>query len=348
MKASRSPWMWAAGLWCSTLWAPLCAQHALPPWIGGLPGLEHPAAWGLQEGGIAFGAQHASQWSQGAEPLNHQWLGFSWSPSPAARGWSGGGLGRWTFGTRHHTAARATGWTEGRHALQAAVRIPLDGDWTGAAGIGLGARTWVLDGRSWSWDSQYGPGGYDPTASTGEPDGRVVGAGWSPVLTLGVAGEYRPRRAKAAQLKGAVTLQHVLPPTAPHFQDTPVDTLSRAAGWWMEVRQDLGSGGFTWTAWHRGAWQQPAAIAEFGGTLERTFGNASLHTRETLGHRIGLGVIWRTDGLFRLPFTWRHGDLRLWLAPGVDIGHRSPAADGWALGLTWQPALSGNTPIGSR
>ena len=324
------------------------AQEVLSPWPGMVPGQEHPAAWALQEGTWAFGLQHAARWSGSAEPWEDQWFCAGWNPARRETAWSGSGLADWAFGTAHTSVAVGDGWRTSRHALHAATRVQLDRHWTGSAGIGIGARTWLLDGRTWSWDAQYGPAGYDPTAPSGEPDGIVGGAGVQPELSLGVGAEYRPGSVSAFRLRGAATLHHILATASPGFLPTAGDTVKRSASWWFECSDDLGGRRLEWRTWHRGAIQGPSHLVEFGSTIGRSFGTASRHTRNQLDHHLSIGVIWRSDGQFRLPLRWKHAELEAWVGPGVDIGHASPAAQGWAVGLGWTPDFSEATPIGSR
>ena len=347
MTLQQSHILWLASLLVGGLTlGGVRAQEALTPWIGGMPGTEHPAAWALQQDPWAFGLQHATRWAGAADPIADQWFSAGWNPTPDGTGWTGAGLGDWAFGTAHSTVQAGNGWRESRHALHAAVRVPLDQGWTGSAGLGIGARTWVLDGRSWSWDAQYGPGGYNPTAPSGEPDGLVAGAGIAPELALSIAAGRRPRQGPA--LQGAISLHHVLPVAAPTFQPMAGDTASRTVSAWLEVQDDLGVKRMLWTAWWRGAIQGPSQLIELGSTIGWTFGNASRHTRNTLGHRLAVGALWRTDGRFRIPFSWEHGELRVWTGPAFGIGHPSPAAGGWALGAVWAPDFAGSTPIGSN
>ena len=326
----------------------LRAQEALPPWIGGMPGTEHPAAWALQDDTWSFGLQHATRWAAGEETLADQWFGAGWNPTGNRTGWSGSGLDRWAFGTAHSAVQAGSGWRESRHALHAALQVPLDNGWTGSAGFGLGARAWILDGRTWSWDAQYGPGGYDPTASTGEPDGLVGGAGVEPEVSLGVAAQRSPRGGQGPLLRGAAGLHHVLSVPAPTFQPMAGDTVRRTMSGWFEVEDDLGVKRLTWTAWVRGAVQGPSHFIEIGSSAGWTFGNASRHTRNTLGHRLDIGMLWRSDGRVRIPFSWTHAELRVWTGPGLDVGH--PLLGHRRLGLRRRlvSRLLGATPIGSN
>ena len=85
MILPRSHTLWLAGLLLSGL--PLektRAQEALAPWIGGMPGTEHPAAWALQQDPWAFGLQHATLWAGAADPIADQWFSAGWNPSPKA------------------------------------------------------------------------------------------------------------------------------------------------------------------------------------------------------------------------------------------------------------------------
>ena len=184
------------------------------------------------------------------DPIADQWFSAGWNPSPEGTGWSGTGLRNWAFGTAHSTVQAGNGWQESRHALHTAVRVPLDQGWTASAGLGIGARTWILNGQSWSWDAQYGPGGYDPTAPSGEPDGLVSGAGVAPELALGIAAGRRPRQGPA--LQGAISLHHVLPVAAPTFQPMAGDTASHTVSLGSN-QNDLGVKRILWTAWWRGA-----------------------------------------------------------------------------------------------
>jgi len=324
------------------------SQEALPPWIGGLPGVEHPAAWGLQEGTWAFGLQHATRWTGGQDPFVDQWFGAGWNPTRKRTGWTGSGLGNWAFGTAHSAVQVGNGWKESRHALHAAVQVPLDNGWKGSAGCGIGARSWVLDGREWSWNAQYGPGGYDPTTPNGEPNGTVDATGLTPEVALGVAAEKQPRAGRGPVMRGAVSLHHILSVPSPGFQPAAGDTVKRTVSGWFAVEDDLGTQRLQWKAWWRGAIQGPSHLIEIGSSIGWTFGTESRHTRNSLGHHLAIGAIWRSDGRFRVPFSWEHGELRVWTGPGLDIGHLSPASNGWALGAVWSPDFTASTPIGSN
>ena len=325
---------------------PLHGQEAVVPWVGGLPGLDHPAAWGLGEGRVSAGVQHAERWTQGQEAFRSHWLGAGWrlqDPSTARPG------AQWTLAWTSMLDPQASGWTEGRHVLQAAVRVPLDRGWNGSAGLGAGVAHWTLDGRNWSWDAQYGPGGFNPAASTGEPDGQVVGGSWHPEVTLGVAAEKPRRRGQSGPaLRGAASLHHALRPVQPHFLPIAADTTSRRVSWWGEGTGNLGLENVQWHAWHRGSLQGRAAFAEIGAGLGRTFGSASRYTRDAQSHHLRIGFLWRSDGFLRLPLTWQHGGVTCWVAPGIRSGHPSPAATGWTAALTWSPVRDGVTPLASR
>jgi len=326
--------------------ATTAGQEAVAPWASGLPGLEHPAAWGLGSGRVAAGVQHAERWTQGRDAFHTQWVGCGWRMGNAPQARRGA---RWTLGWSSMLDRQASGWTEGRHLIEGAVQIPLDKGWNGAAGLGVGLAHWTLDGREWSWDAQYGPAGYNPGAPTGEPDGLTSGGSWNPEVTAGVAAERPARRGNAApSLKAAATLHHALRPIQPHFFPIAADTTSRRLSWWVESEGKLGRETLTWRAWHRGSLQGAAAWTEIGGSIGRTFGSASRYTRDAQSHDVHIGLLFRSDGILRLPVTWRHGGITCWIAPGLPTGHRSPAATGWAAAIAWSPVRDGVTPLASR
>ena len=325
----------------------MAAQESMAPWTGGLPGIEHPAAWALVETPLACGVQHANRWTGGSGAMNDQWLGIGWTPQPKGGGW-GNNISNWSFGLSNRIQAAGQGWNEMRHALHAAIKVPLAQDWKGSAGIGIGVRGWVLDGRQWSWDQQYGSGGYNPAAPTGEPDGLVAGAGLSPEVAVGFAWQHQQRSGQGPRFQGAVSLHHVLPITSAHFMTTHADTVRRTLSGWVETLGQLGNGALDGRAWLRGAWQGQSHLIEVGTGIGKSWGTTSRYTRNTLGHHFELGIIWRTDGVLRAPLTWQHGELTTWLAPGLQVGHPSPAAQGWAVGMTWNPDFTGATPMGSR
>ena len=247
------------------------------------------------------------------------------------------------------TDQQANGWRQGRHLLQGAVRIPLDQGWIGAAGLGVGVAHWNLDGRNWSWDTQYGAGGYDPNAPTGEPDGLTYGLAWNPEVQAGVAAARPADRGRSGpEWNAAATLHHALRPVQPHFLPVAADTLSRRISWWTEGRGDIGIERIQWCGWHRGSLQGPAAWVELGAGLGRTFGQASRYTRDAQSHHLEVGLLWRSDGLLRLPLTWQHGGITCWIAPGLRSRHPSPAATGWAVAIAWSPVRDGITPLASR
>ena len=345
MAMKHLPSLGAMALACLSPLA-IQGQEAVAPWIGGLPGLEHPAAWGLGSGRVAAGMQHTERWAEGQDALQSHWMGAGWRLQEAGPSRPSGG---WSLGWTSLLDRQAYGWTEGRHLVQAAVRVPLDKGWNGAAGIGIGVAHWTLDGRAWSWDAQYGPAGYNPSAPSGEADNRTYGGAWNPEITLGVAAERPVRRgASGPSLRVAASVHHALRPVQPHFLPIAADTVSRRISWWAESTGDLGFEGVDWQAWHRGSLHGTAGLAEFGGSLGRTFGSASRYTRDAQDHHIRLGILWRTDGMLRLPLTWQHGGVSCWLAPGLRSGHPSPAATGWAVGLTWSPLRDGVTPLAAR
>ena len=326
----------------------LQGQQALAPWVGGMPGLEHPAAWALQDAPFSFGLQHATRRTGTEDPFTDQWFCVGWAPSRQGTGWNASPLDNWALGTAHGSVQAGHGWRESRHSIHSAVRVPLDQGWTGSAGLGIGVRTWILDGRSWSWDTQYGPGGYNPNSPTGEPDGVVAGAGVEPEISLGVAAERQPRSGQGPALRGAASLHHVLPMSSPSFQPSMGDTIRRSVSGWFEIEDDLGYRRLRWKAWWRGALQGPSHVIEFGSSVGWTFGDASRHTRNSLGHHLSIGTLWRSDGQFRIPFSWQHGEIRVWTGPGLDAGHTSPMSAGWALGALWIPRFTDSTPIGSN
>ena len=56
MTLQQSHILWLASLLVGGLTlGGVRAQEALAPWIGGMPGTEHPAAWALQQDPWAFG-----------------------------------------------------------------------------------------------------------------------------------------------------------------------------------------------------------------------------------------------------------------------------------------------------
>ena len=168
-------------------------------------------------------------------------------------------------------------------------------------------------------------------------------------MTAGVAAERPARRGNAAPaLKAAATLHHALRPIQPHFLPIAADTTSRRLSWWMEGEGELGLETLTWRAWHRGTLQGAAAWTEIGGSIGRTFGSASRYTRDAQSHDVHIGWLYRSDGILRLPVTWRNGGITCWIAPGLRTGHRSPAATGWAAAIAWSPVRNGVTPLAAR
>ena len=336
---SWRPWVALAnlvGLLCST---PVQAQESVAPWISGLPGLEHPAAWSLGTASVTAGAQTESRWAHHGEPLSSFWFGAQWRPELKGKGGRSSERNNWSFGAKTSLEDQASGWKHGHHTLHGALAIPLNRQWQGAAGIGLGVSHWVLDGRPWSWDAQYGPGGYNATAPTGEPESLVVGGSVQPEVSVSLAAERRVQmRSSQPQYKGAVTLRHLIRNPSPHFLIQHADTTSRHLAWWMEGSSDLGLEDLRWRAWHRGAWQGSAKIMEWGAALSRTFGTASRFTREEMSHDIEWGVLVRTDGLIRLPLLWKHAGLACWIAPGFSLQSASAVSSPWAASVLWSPS----------
>lgn len=335
--------IWGCVLWWGCM-ASLPAQEALPPWVNGMPGLEHAAAWGMGRATMTFGVQHAERWTQGDHAMSTQFVGAGWRlPSPHRRKQT-----TWSLGWSSMLDQPSAQWREGRHLLQAAASIPLDRVWVGSAGIGVGVQHWTLDGQGWSWDAQYGPAGHNADAPTGEPSEDLVGGRWSPEVQLSVGAERPSSNSSPMHMVGAVSLHHALRAARPHFLPVTADTASRRVSWWTDVQGALGADPVQWRATHRGSVQGGSALVEFSANAGRSFGSDSRHTKDSKSHQLEFGVLWRSDGLVRLPLTWTHGDFRCWLAPGIRSGHPSPAATGWALALVWSSAQWGSTPLVSR
>ena len=249
--------------------ATMAGQEAVAPWASGMPGLEHPAAWGLGTGRVAAGVQHAERWTQGREAFHTQWVGAGWRMGNGRQAQRGA---RWTWAGAPCSTARLQGGRKAATSSKGPSGFPGQRlEWR--SGLGVGVAHWTLDGRDWSWDAQYGPGGYNPGAPTGEPEGLTSGGSWNPEVTAGVAAERPARRGNAAPaLKAAVTLHHALRPIQPHFLPIAADTTSRRLSWWMEGEGELGLETLTWRAWHRGSLQGAAAWTEIGGSIGRTLG----------------------------------------------------------------------------
>ena len=189
--------------------------RSVVPWASGMPGLEHPAAWGLGTGGRLQACNMPSAGPKAARPFTpNGWAPVGeWATAGRRRG------ARWTLGWSSCSTARLR--VDGRPPpRRRAVRIPRQRlEWR--SGLGGWRGPLDLDGRDWSWDAQYGPGGYNPGAPTGEPEGRTLGGSWNPEVTAGVAAERPARRGSSAGPQSRRPLHHALRPIQPHFSPSP-------------------------------------------------------------------------------------------------------------------------------
>ena len=343
---------WQTGwlkIWCGAFLAgahltPVSGQETPAPSIYALPGLEHPAAWSLENHSVALGMQRAPRWNEEMQPLESLWLGMGWQP----------------FGDRAQTGIRnqgqplafglvlkqdplASGWNQTSVDLSASTSTRLSRNWIGAAGLALGASHWRLDPSSWSWNAQYGAQGYDPTTPTGEAtNGTGLSSGWkwNSALSLAAQSTRTPKSGSMPQIKAAVTLRHVLPAGSPHLSPVHGDTVQWLGHWWAEANGKWGPGQMTWRAWHRGGWQGQSAFGEWGGSVGRTLGQSSRFTNSRTAHVVECGMLIQTTGTLRAVFGWSRGGMQCWLGPGWTWGTLWRPPPGWTLALSWRPEFN--------
>jgi len=320
---------------------PVTGQETPSPFVYSLPGLEHPAAWSLENRSVSLGMQRAPRWNEEMRPLESVWLGMGWQP----------------FGHRNHTGTRnqgqqtafglvlkqdplTSGWNQTCVDLSASTSTRLSQSWMGSAGLALGVSHWRLDPNNWSWNAQYGAQGYDPTAPTGEANsgtGLTSGWKWNSALSLAAQSTRAPKSGSMPQIKAAVTLRHVLPGRSPQLSPVHGDTVQWLGHWWTEAIGKWGPGQMTWRAWHRGGWQGHSAFGEWGGTVGRTLGQSSRFTHSRTAHVIECGMLFQTTGTLRAVFGWSRRELQCWMGPGWTWGTLWRPPPGWTLALSWRP-----------
>lgn len=346
----RTRSIWATTAVClscaASLPSAVFGQAALPPWISSMPGLEHPAAWAMGEHPLQMGLQQDSRWNGDGQPLMGLWAGAGWQPE-AKGGYNRRGPDPLSFGISFKEDPLSTGWRERSLSISAAASASINRDWKAHAGLSVGASAWRLDPASWSWNAQYGPGGFDPQAPTGEEqvDGANGGSRLDVAISLGVSPTRAARRNGKAVFQGAATLHHLSSGKAPHLSPAAGDSIRWRPAWWLEGQGSLDWEKFEWRAWHRGTVQAQSHLLEWGMAVGRPFGTTARFTKTQLSHHIETGLLWRSDGLLRLILGWERNGLRLNTGPAWTVGRLWRPAAGWSLGLTWSPDMQSTVSL---
>jgi len=338
-RHTRLGWS-AVALFCATaVPCTVFGQASLPPWISATPGLEHPAAWAMGDRPIQIGLQQDARWNGEGEPLTGLWFGAGWQPA-AKGGYNRRGPDPLSFGIGYKEDPLSTGWRERSVAISASASTPINRDWKAHAGLSIGASTWRLDPAAWSWNAQYGPGGFDPQAPNGEEQATAANGGSR--LDVAISVGFSPSRTPpkgTPSFHGAVTLHHLSSGKAPHLSPVPLDSIRWRPTWWFEGQGDLGSDKFEWRAWNRGTLQAQSHLLELGLAIGRPFGTTARFTKSQLSHHLETGVLWRSDGVLRLLVGWERNGLQLNTGPAWSLGPLWRPAAGWSASLSWSPDL---------
>jgi hypothetical protein len=321
-------------------------QSSLPPWISPTPGMEHPAAWSMGERPIHIGIQQDTRWNGSGDPLTGLWFGAGWQPQ-AKGGYNRKSSDPISFGVSLKEDPLSTGWRERSLSVSASASTPISQDWKAHAGLSIGASTWRLDPSSWSWDAQYGPGGYDPLASNGEAIVNEAngGARIDMAISVGISPARIPQRNGGLGLKGALTLHHLSHGKAPHLSPVPQDTVRWRPSWWLEGQGNMGWEKLEWRVWNRGTLQAHSHLLELGMAIGRPFGTTARFTKTRISHHIETGALWRSDGVLRLILGWERNGLSLSTGPAWSVGSMWRPAAGWSVGLSWSPDMQGTVAL---
>jgi len=317
------------------------AQGAAAPWISALPGVEHPAIWTMSDRPVTMGVQTQSRWNGNGPPLQATWLAAGWQPSS-------GKAGRYRnsmpsgFGLTASDDMAAGGWRRRHAALAFSTASALNRDWKASAGLSLGVDQWLLDPANWAWNAQYGAGGYNPAAPSGEQNASTTSG--TRILAAAGIGLTRIQRSAGntgSNTRAALTLHHIAQGPMPHLSPEQPDTTRWKYTWWLETGGALDWGDLSWRAWHRGALQGAGKLLEGGVVLGRAFGSTARFTKTQLSHHLETGLLWRSDGVLRMVIGWRRDGLALTTGPGWSIGTLWRPPPGWCLALTWAPDMEG-------
>lgn len=335
---------WAVALLCTATALPgmLHGQASLPPWISVTPGLEHPAAWAMDDKPLQFGLQSDTRWNGNAEPLNGLWFGAGWQPA-AKGGYNRKGSDPVSFGVAFKEDPLSTGWMERALAISASASAFVNPRLKAHAGLSIGLSNWRLTPSSWSWNAQYGPGGFDPQSPSGEEwtDDANGGSRLDVAVSVGFSPARAARQKSQPAFRGALTLHHLSQGTAPHLSPIPLDSVRWRPSWWLEGQGEMGWENLQWRAWHRGTLQGSSHLLELGLTMGRSFGTSARFTKTRLSHHVETGVLWRSDGVLRLILGWERHGLRLNTGPAWSVGPTWRPAAGWSVGLSWTPDFEG-------
>jgi len=323
-----------------TFLAPLTAQETQSPWICALPGLDHPAAWSLEDTPVSIGMQRAPRWNEDLRTLESVWLGVGWQPfaTPSRAGARNKG-GQTAIGLVLKQDPLASGWSQSSMDLSASTTTRLSRLWIGAAGLAIGASHWRLDPSNWSWNAQYGAQGYDPSSPTGEVSTGESAGGWkwNSALSLALRSTPTQRTGALPELQAAATLRHIVPGNSPQLSPVHADTVKWLGHWWIQAHGDWKQKKVSWRAWHRGGWQGHSALAEWGGTLGRTLGQSSRFTNSRTAHVLECGMLIRTEGTLRAVLGWSRGGMHCWVGPGWTVGTLWRPPPGWSIAFSWRP-----------
>lgn len=324
------------------------AQETVPPWITAAPGLEHPAAWGMEPRPWTFAVQRQTRWNGSDPQAAGSWLGAGWCPGSGSAV-SRGNAGDWGFGLVVQDDPLATGWRGQTVEASAATSTLIDRQWRATAAWSLGATRWTLDPATWSWDAQYGPAGFDPSLPTGEAASMATGSTRvEAALSMGLASaapSAAHSRAAGQGTRGALTVRHAFKGRMPHLDPERADTLGWRWSWWMEQGGRLPGGRTDWKGWHRGSLQAGHHLLEVGMTIGRAFGTTARYTKMSMSHHLSTGLILRSDGLVRLAFRWERDGVHLMTGPGWTWGPLWRPPPGWTVSIGWTPDPGGGVSI---
>ena len=302
------------------------AQDAVLPLAEGPSQLDNPAAMvGARENWEAQ-IQQAARWANVNSGFNTQALtarkSLRWGDLPGQ------------IGLRIVEDRLGPGLSHRSFGLQASVEQQLGRALIVGAGVQLGLAEWHWDLTDLSWGQQYGPGGFDPGAATGEDAELLRGASRYADWALGVAVDF----SSTVDLRGDIALHHGRQNVG--LLDTRADSLALRLhiGSSLEAPIKLGTRPIgTFKAWHRLDLQGGAKRLELGVELRHRFGHNSQYTRHSRSNEVGIGLAYQSAGVLRPIISWRGiGGWSARLGPALSSG-ASGASQGWALALGFAP-----------
>lgn len=317
---------WALGIASMAAVSGALAQDAILPLSQGQSQLDNPAAMVAASEDWEVQMQHAARWGNVNTGFNTQALtarkSLRWGDMPGQ------------VGLRFVEDRLGPGLSHRAYGVQASIEQQLGRALIVGAGVQLGLAEWSWDLTGLSWGQQYGPGGFDPSAATGEDAELLRGASRYADWALGVAIDF----SGAVNLRGDLALHHGRQNVG--LIDTRADSLAFRfhAGSSMEAPLELGSSQVgTLRIWQRSDLQGGEQLLELGAEIRHSFGHNSQYTRHSRSNEIGIGLAYQNTGALRPIFSWRGaGGWSARLGPTLSTGP-SGASQGWALALGFAP-----------